>query len=98
MKRICRQCKVQGCCVPCAEQDWLPETPETVSGCNYLRVRLNADVNGWDVDECEASSHVALFKAYAAALREDAARHQADADRLNALARYADALALVEEP
>ena len=65
---------------------------------NYLRVRLNADVNGWDIDECEANTHRTLFRAYAASLREDAARHQADADRLRALAEYADRLAEVEEP
>ena len=64
----------------------------------YLRVRLNADVNGWDVDECEAKTHRELFLEYAGKLREDAASHQADADRLSALAVYAERLAEVDEP
>jgi hypothetical protein len=65
---------------------------------NYLRVRLNSDVNGWDIDECEATSHQDLFRAYAANLRADADRHQADADRMRALAEYADRLAEQVEP
>ena len=64
----------------------------------YLRVTLKADVNGWDVDECEGRSHRELFRVYAEKLRQDAARYQRDADRLRSLAEYVDRLALVEEP
>ena len=65
---------------------------------SYLRVTLKADVNGWDIDECEGRSHRELFQTYASHLRQDAARHQADADRLRSLADYADRLSFVEEP
>lgn len=69
-----------------------------MSNTNYLRVTLKADVNGWDVDECEAKSHRELFELYAEHLRADAKRLQDDVDRLRALADYADQLALVVEP
>lgn len=65
---------------------------------NYLRVTLRADVNGWDIEECEAGSHRVLFELYAEKLRSDAARYEADAKRLRELADYAERLALVEEP
>lgn len=64
----------------------------------YLRLTLRADVNGWDIDEVEAKTHRELFELYAEHLRTDAKRHQDDADRLRALAEYADRLALLEEP
>jgi len=64
----------------------------------YLRVTLRADVNGWDIDECEAHTHRELFELYAEHLRADAKRHQDDADRLRELAEYAARLALLEEP
>lgn len=65
---------------------------------NFLRVTLRADVNGWDVDEIQANSHRELFLAYASAMREDAKRHQDDANRLRELADYAERLAQLEEP
>jgi len=84
---------------PCAA--WPVNTPPAPSPkppVNYLRVTLRADVNGWDIDEVEAHSHRELFLAYAANLRADSDRHQADADRLRALAEYAERLAQLEEP
>lgn len=65
---------------------------------SYFRIALRADVGGWDVDEIEADSHRELFRLYAEQLRADAARHQSQADRMRALADYADRLAQVDEP
>jgi len=98
---ICRQCNTEGCCSPCGDQDFTPKPlaeADPLAGLDYLRVTLRADVNGWDIDECEAKTHRELFELYAEHLREDARRHQRDADRLRELAEYADRLALVEEP
>ncbi len=84
---------------PCAA--WPVNTPPAPSvklPVNYLRVTLKADVNGWDIDEVEAHSHRELFELYAANLRADAKRHQEDANRLSALADYAERLAQQVEP
>lgn len=64
----------------------------------FLRLRLAADVGGWDVDEVHADSHRELFVQYAAELRKDAASHQATVNRLLQLAAYVDVLAAVPEP
>lgn len=80
------------------ERTELPPPEQRPWGGAYLRVTMRADVNGWDVDECEGRSHRELFRVYAEKLRQDADRYQRDADRFRALAEYVDRLARVEEP